>query len=98
MPSLSLHALTRALVFSTCTLFQSLAFAPHSPIQQRVARVFSNPPQSTTPSDKDELSAKIDRTSFDDAGRSLIEEEDRIRMEQMGDYDLNPDVSKTNYT
>jgi hypothetical protein len=33
-------------------------------------------------------------TTFDQAGRSLVEEEDRLRMEQMGDFDLNPDVSR----
>lgn len=32
-------------------------------------------------------------TSFDDAGRSLIEEEDKKRMEEMGDFDSNPEVS-----
>jgi len=36
----------------------------------------------------------IERTSFDQAGRSLIEEEDQQRMEQMGDFDLNPDVRR----
>ena len=36
----------------------------------------------------------VDRTSFDQAGKSLIEEEDRQRMEQMGDFDTNPDVRK----
>jgi hypothetical protein len=35
----------------------------------------------------------MDRTTFDQAGKSLIEEEDRLRMEQMGDFDTNPDVS-----
>lgn len=34
----------------------------------------------------------VDRTSFDQAGRSLIEEEDQKRMEQMGDFDSNPAV------
>jgi hypothetical protein len=33
------------------------------------------------------------RTTFDEAGKSLIAEEDNKRMEAMGDYDLNPDVS-----
>jgi hypothetical protein len=35
----------------------------------------------------------IKRTTFDEAGRSLVEEEDTKRMEAMGDYDLNPNVS-----
>ena len=34
----------------------------------------------------------IERTSFDQAGASLIEEEDRKRMEQMGDFDSNESV------
>lgn len=38
---------------------------------------------------------QYDRTSFDQAGASLIEEEDRKRMEQMGDFDSNESVSST---
>ena len=34
----------------------------------------------------------IDRTSFDDAGRSLLDEEDMKRMNEMGDFDVNPNV------
>jgi hypothetical protein len=34
------------------------------------------------------------RTTFDEAGKSLIDEEDSKRMDAMGDYDLNPDVSR----
>ena len=33
-----------------------------------------------------------DRTSFDDAGRALKEEEDQEAMESMGDFDENPSV------
>lgn len=40
-----------------------------------------------------EESEKIERTSFDQAGASLIEEEDRKRMEMMGDFDSNDSVS-----
>lgn len=36
-------------------------------------------------------SEEIRRTSFDDAGRSLVEEEDRKRLEQMGDFDSTGD-------
>jgi len=36
---------------------------------------------------------KMERTSFDQAGASLIEEEDQKRMEQMGDFDSNSSVS-----
>ena len=34
----------------------------------------------------------IDRTSFDDAGRSLLDEQDMKRMNEMGDFDVNPNV------
>lgn len=42
--------------------------------------------------DKDD-NEKVERTSFDQAGASLIEEEDQKRMEQMGDFDSNDSVS-----
>ena len=41
----------------------------------------------------DEEDEKIERTTFDQAGKSLIDEEDKKRLEQMGDFDANPDVS-----
>lgn len=53
--------------------------------------LFSTPPTeggSTTDND-----GQIRRTTFDEAGKSLVDEEDNKRMEAMGDYDLNPDVS-----
>jgi hypothetical protein len=34
----------------------------------------------------------MDRATFDQAGRSLVEEEDRKRMEEQGDSDANPAV------
>jgi hypothetical protein len=33
-----------------------------------------------------------DRTSFDEAGRSLLDEQDMKRMDAMGDFDVNPNV------
>lgn len=36
------------------------------------------------------MSPGSDRTTFDQAGASLIEEQDRKRMEEMGDFDANP--------
>ena len=36
--------------------------------------------------------ATIDRTSFDEAGRSLLDEQDLKRMDSMGDFDKNPNV------
>lgn len=38
------------------------------------------------------MSPGSDRTTFDQAGASLIEEQDRKRMEEMGDFDANPAV------
>ena len=35
----------------------------------------------------------ISRTTFDEAGESLRNEEDDERLNQMGDYDANPAVS-----
>jgi hypothetical protein len=32
------------------------------------------------------------RTTFDQAGKSLMDEQDNQRMEAMGDFDANPDV------
>jgi hypothetical protein len=36
--------------------------------------------------------AAMDRTSFDEAGRSLLDEQDMKRMNEMGDFDVNPNV------
>ena len=60
----------------------------------------SSPPKSArqqsaqfmAPTDGDVEDDKIERTSFDQAGASLIEEEDQKRMEQMGDFDSNDSV------
>jgi len=35
---------------------------------------------------------EVKRTSFDQAGRSLVDEEDQKRIEEMGDFDENPSV------
>jgi hypothetical protein len=40
------------------------------------------PPQTVVPQ----------RTTFDQAGKSLMDEQDNKRMEAMGDFDANPDV------
>src|SRR3569832_1997358 len=55
-----------------------------------VKSLYSTPPSSDTAEDEQ----KVDRTTFDQAGASLIEEEDRARMEQMGDFDANPSVRR----
>jgi hypothetical protein len=36
-------------------------------------------------------------SSFDEAGRSLVDEDDQKRMEEMGDFDSNPDVRFSYY-
>lgn len=77
------------------------AWAPHGPTTR--SNVFR--PTARSPildktcvwmSSEDNESKKdedyIERTSFDQAGASLIEEEDRKRMEQMGDFDSNESV------
>lgn len=53
----------------------------------------SSPPiWSTQKGHDDDEDETIERTSFDQAGASLIEEEDVKRMENMGDFDSNPNV------
>jgi hypothetical protein len=47
---------------------------------------------STNNPEVEDNDAAVDRTTFDQAGASLIEEDDQKRMEQMGDFDLNPAV------
>jgi hypothetical protein len=50
---------------------------------------------STNNPEVEDNDAAVDRTTFDQAGASLIEEDDQKRMEQMGDFDLNPAVRKS---
>ena len=54
-------------------------------------RCWQSSPKKNEPDEQDE-DVLVERTSFDQAGRSLIEEEDQKRMEQMGDFDSNPNV------
>jgi hypothetical protein len=79
-------------------------FRSHQSQLQRPRLVlFSTPPPTDQPvstldedpwaEDDDEDDASVVTTSFADAGRSLMEEEDQTRMEQMGDFDENPNVS-----
>lgn len=51
---------------------------------------------SSTNNPEVEDDAVVDRTTFDQAGASLIEEDDQKRMEQMGDFDANPAVRSCN--
>lgn len=41
---------------------------------------------------KQDQEQQTERTTFDEAGRSLVAEEDQARMEEMGDFDENPSV------
>lgn len=55
----------------------------------QTAIYFSSPADNNDEGNEKDLK----RTTFDEAGKSLIDEEDYKRMEAMGDFDLNPDVS-----
>ncbi|EEC50205.1 predicted protein [Phaeodactylum tricornutum CCAP 1055/1] len=59
---------------------------------QKSSRDSSQPESGANDSD----SEQAERTSFDDAGRSLIEEQDQERMDQMGDFDSNPEYQTDN--
>ena len=85
-----------AVLVASCVL--SLAFAPprhaipssHTILTRRSIRLLAK--ESVDESSDDSKEEAIDRTSFDQAGRSLMEEEDQQRLEQMGDFDSNPEV------
>lgn len=49
----------------------------------------------SSPQDEEEVE-KIQATSFAEAGKSIIDEQDKERMEAMGDFDENPNVSLWN--
>lgn len=89
MPSMRRNILLSAI--STALLSETVAF---SLISSPSART-STPSRQfrVLYSEKDEREDVIERKSFDEAGKSLIDEQDRERMEQMGDFDESPDVS-----
>lgn len=100
MYSLTLQ-ITLAIAFSNQHQFSCLTLSV-SPHLQRFSSRSLNPQHKplfdSKPSDNNIRSDNggdkiIARTTFDEAGKSLIAEEDNKRMEAMGDYDLNPDVS-----
>jgi len=70
------------------------AFTVGAPLSRRsrairtTCRRFS----SSKKEQEEEEDTAVQRTSFDQAGASLIQEEDTKRMESMGDFDSNPDV------
>lgn len=57
----------------------------------------SEPPSDSTEKDVIEQEIQLQNNpsvSFDDAGRKLVEEEDKARLEESGDFDTNPAVRK----
>lgn len=77
------------LSLATVQLLGIVAWAP-MPLAPLRRRAFS--PRRASLDDNEDADNKVDRASFDQAGASLIEEEDRKRMEQMGDFDTNDSV------
>ena len=74
--------------------------------QRRQQRQFSTTWlfQTNTDNNNDEknevsmpAAAAMDRTSFDEAGRSLLDEQDMKRMNEMGDFDVNPNVRRSSH-
>jgi hypothetical protein len=61
---------------------------------RRVVHLSSSPKDKTDDVSPSEPSAasSVDRTTFDEAGRSLVDEQDMKRMDAMGDFDANPNV------
>ncbi|GKY97839.1 hypothetical protein MPSEU_000742000 [Mayamaea pseudoterrestris] len=84
--------LLAAIVSSLC-LSDAFTLVPQT--NRRSSRVIAQSRISTptallqSSNNQDEEYAK--RTSFDEAGASLIDEEDRQKMDQMGDFDMNPE-------
>lgn len=71
-----------------CTLFpSSLSFV----IQSRTRSYIQLKSSRDENSDADD---NVTRTSFGQAEASLIEEADRKRLEEMGDFDANPAVRR----
>lgn len=54
---------------------------------------------SSNQQDEDEIKDRksIDPTTFDEAGRSLMDEQDEKRMQAMGDFDANPNVRERKF-
>ena len=83
------------IVMAAVIVHQTLAFSIASQQTRRNNGISANARPSLLPvltnTKQDEDYAP--RTTFDEAGASLIEEEDRQKLEQMGDFDSNPAVS-----
>jgi hypothetical protein len=83
--------LTLLTLGSCCTAFQ--AFVPLRARRGccRPSALFVN--KYNTDNDTDKYEQQVDQIqSYDQAGASLIQEEDQLLLDQMGDYDSNPAV------
>ena len=69
----------------------ALAFSPS--LQQRCSLTSRSPTCVFSSQWEDEDEEIATTTSFEDAGDSLRQEEDKDRMDGMGDFDANPAVS-----
>ena len=80
-------AVVALLLVQRSTGFTSLI--PRSRIVGHRYSVRFSSPQEDTDEGDDRMK---NRTTFDQAGRGLMDEQDNKRMEAMGDFDANPDV------
>lgn len=93
-PVLPIYSTLIYLCGKPVTGFVMLGLQRHSTRIDVTRRSLSSSPSNGVSNDERENDKDIlDRTTFDQAGASLIEEEDRKRLEAMGDFDSNPTVS-----
>ena len=83
----------RSLFLSLCTLGLAQAWmAPSSPLARPT--VIRRPTTLFMAAGDADDEPQVERTTFDQAGASLIEEEDQKRLQQMGDFDSNDSVRR----
>lgn len=63
---------------------------------QRVAVLFAQDGEGEQPPSESDAAPTATSRSFDDAGQSLVDEENQKRIESMGDFDSNPDYNIDN--
>lgn len=76
--------------FSLAPIISSRAAIKVSNHKRITSRCWSSPMNKEQ--DEKEEESVVQRTSFDQAGKSLVEEEDKKRLDEMGDFDSNPNV------
>ena len=86
--SLFLSLSTVGLAWAWTAPLRPLAASPRTARPVLTARFMVTDSDSS----EDTAAEQIERTSFDQAGASLIEEEDQKRMQEMGDFDTNDAV------